>query len=199
MKPFIIILLSTLLPGCIPHTDNPITDPDKEQIDPLILGTWFWNEENESGYIHIGLDEKSKLLRVVMLDYDNNRELEVSEFSGYTSSLHGNNYLNLNWLRPVQDQISGYMLVKYTVTAEKLGIAMMDRGTAKTAVTGGLLQGTVDEDDMLSPIHITAGQNELQEFILRNDKALFPEMKTIQRLNLPISSSFNDTENYNGY
>ena len=81
--------------GCVPHSDNPLTPPGEEKLDSSVFGTWFWKNENESGYIHIGLDEKSKYLRLIMLELETDGELEVSEFSGHTSSLEGNTYFNL--------------------------------------------------------------------------------------------------------
>ena len=61
MRYFLLTFLILLLLGCVPGSDNPLTDPDKEKIDLSLLGTWYWKDENESGYIHIGLDEKTKL------------------------------------------------------------------------------------------------------------------------------------------
>jgi hypothetical protein len=88
-----VILVSLL--GCIPYSDNPLTAPDEQNIDSSIIGTWYWKEKDENGYIHIGIDEKSKLFRLVMLDFYKDGELEASEFSGHTYSLKVNRYLNL--------------------------------------------------------------------------------------------------------
>jgi hypothetical protein len=189
MRYFLITLLIIYLPGCIPYSDNPITDADKEQIDASILGTWFWKDENESGYIHIGRDEKSKLLRLIMLEFDRDGELEASEFSGHTSSLEGNKYLNLKWVRPAQDKITGYMFMKYVVSSDSLGIAFMDSGLVEKGIKDGALKGKVEKGNWSSSVRITEGQKKLQKFILRNDKTLFPEMKYLPKLKLPNHSS----------
>ena len=178
--PFSIIFVLS----CIPYSDNPLTAPGAEKVDSSLLGTWFWKEENGSGYIHIGLDRKSKLLRLLMLDFKSDGELEVSEFSGHTSSLDGNRYLNLKWLRPAQDEITGYMFVKYVVSPGFLGIALMDSEAAETAIKQGSLKGIVKEEDKSSSVRITEGQEKLQKFILRKDKELFPEMKYVKKLEL---------------
>ncbi|GMR08817.1 MAG: hypothetical protein BMS9Abin26_1824 [Gammaproteobacteria bacterium] len=185
MRYLLIILLTVFLVACVPSSDNPLTDPDKEQIDASILGTWYWTDNNETGYIHIGLDEKSRLLRVIMLDSDKDGELEVSEFSGHTSSLQGNYYLNLKWVRPAQDGITGYMFVKYIVKPDSLGIAIMNSEVAEKAIKEKALKGIVKKAKWFSSVRITAGQKRLQEFILRKDKELFPEMKFMSRLTLP--------------
>ena len=182
---FLIIVLS----GCVPYSDSPLTVPGKEQIDSSIFGTWFWKDENESGYIHIGLDEESKLLRLLMLEFERDGEIEVSEFSGHTSSLEGNTYLNLKWVRPAQDKITGYMFIKYVVSPGSLGIALMDSKVAETAIKKGSLKGKVKKDGGSSSVRITEGQKKLRKFILREDKELFPEIKYVKKLDLPNTRS----------
>ena len=171
--------------GCVPHSDSPLTAPGKEQIYSSIVGSWFWKNENESGYIHIGLDQESKLLRLLMLEFERDGELEVSEFSGHTSSLEGNKYLNLKWVRPVQDEITGYIFVKYIVSKGSLGIAFMDSEVAEKAIKYGSLKGKVKKGDWSSLVHITEEQKKLQQFILRKDEKLFSEMKYLPKLKLP--------------
>ena len=175
--------------SCIPYSDNPLTAPGEEPIDSSIFGTWFWKEENTSGYIHIGLDEVSKSLRLLMLEHKGDGELEVSEFSGHTSSLEGNRYLNLKWVRPTQNENTGYLFVKYVVGPASLGIALMDSDVAERAIKEGSIKGKLEEGDKSSSVHITEGQETLQKFILRNDKELFPEMKYLQKLELPNKRS----------
>ena len=185
MRYFLITFSIIFVLGCVPYSDNPLTDPSKDQIDSSILGTWFWKDENESGYIHIGLYEKSKLLRLIMLEFDRDGELEASEFSGHTSSLEGNKYLNLKWVRPAQDEITGYMFIKYMVRSGSLGIAFMDSEVAEKAIKRGSLKGKVKKVNWSSSIRITEGQKNLQEFILRKDKELFQEIKYFPKLELP--------------
>jgi len=177
---FVAIIVVSLL-GCVPYSDNPLTNPTEQNIDSSILGTWFWKAENESGYIHIGIDEKSKLLRLIMLDFDKDWELEASEFSGHTSSLEGNKYLNLS---PANEP-PGYIFVKYNVNQEVLGISMITTDAIEKGIDNGFLNGEVKKGKWSSSIHITEGQKELQQFILKNDKALFPETKYLQKLKMP--------------
>lgn len=187
MRNLLIILSLIFLLGCVPYSENPLTDFNEKDIDSLLLGTWFWNEPNESGYIHIGPNEKSKLLRVMMVDFDRDMELEVSEFSGHTSSVGGNKYLNLKRVRPAEDEISGYMFVKYAVSPDSLGIAFIDTGVVTKAIKAGTLRGEINKKDLTSSIRITAEQKKLREFIIQKDKELFPEIKSLPKLNLPGS------------
>lgn len=189
MRYLLLTLSIILIHGCVPGSDNPLTDANKEQIDSSALGTWFWKDEKESGYIHIGVDKRTNLLRIVMVEFDRDRKLKVSELVGHTSSLNGNNYLNLRWVRQDQAENAGYMFVKYTVNQNSLGIAFMSSGGIEKAIKAGSIKGKVNEGNLSSSVHITEGQSKLKEFILRNDKELFSEMKYLPKLKLPNQSS----------
>ena len=120
-----------------------------------------------------------------MLDFDKDGELEASEFSGHTSSLEGSKYLNLKWVRPVQNEITGYMFVKYKVSSESLGIAFIDKGVIEKAIEDGTLHGKLKKGNWFSMVRIIEGQKKLQEFILKKNKELFPEIKYLAKLKLP--------------
>ena len=177
-------LLLVLLTACVPYSNQPLTPPEKDTVDPAIFGTWFWNEGQETGYIHIGRDEESGLLLVMMLSFNSAMEMDVSELSGHTSTVNGSRYLNLRWVRPA-DEGAGYMFVKYQVSGEKLGISIMDDDPVEKAIEQGTLQGQVNREKWTSSAQITAEQADLQRFLLSHDKELFPEMKHIPRLTLP--------------
>jgi hypothetical protein len=182
MRYHFIVLSIFFVFGCVPYSDTPLSLPDKEQIDTSILGTWFWKDEKESGYIHIGLEEKTKLLRVVMVEYEKDGEIEVSEFSGHTSLLEGKRYLNLKWVRPIQDSVTGYMVIKYQVSPLSLGIALMDATAVETAIKSGSVKGKVVRGHMVRSISITEDQEKLRIFVLRGDAQLFPEMNFVKKL-----------------
>lgn len=182
MRNLLVALSFLLLAGCIPDAENPLTAPDKASLDHSLLGTWGWQEDDESGFIHIGLDERSRRLRVVMVDFDKEREIEISAFIGHTSSLDGKKYLNLKWDHPAQADIAGYIIVKYRVNSTSLGIALMDGNVVETAIESGSLDGSLEKGKASYQLHITAGQNRLRAFVVENDKALFPEMKYVRTL-----------------
>lgn len=182
MRYVTIIVMLMFLGGCVPYSENPLTDPNSEKIDSAILGTWFWNEESDSGFIHIGVNKETKLLQVMMIEQDKDGSIDVSELHGHTSSLDNNNYLNLKWIRPV-DEPRGYLLIKYSMQGERLAISLMDNEVVKNAIKEGSLKGTVGEGN------ITEEQKKLQEFVLKRDKELFQEKSYLNRLSLPQQSS----------
>jgi hypothetical protein len=63
-------IIGLLMGACIPYSVNSLTDPDKEKMDSFLCGSWYWRDENEAGFVHIGLEENSGLLHVIMLDRD---------------------------------------------------------------------------------------------------------------------------------
>jgi hypothetical protein len=190
MRYLLIAIILVSLLGCVPYSDNSLTDPGEQNIDSSILGTWFWKEENESGYIHIGLDEDSKRLRLVMAVFDRDGELDTSQFSGHTSSLDKNTYLNLC---PANDP-GGYMFVKYSVNHETLSISLMEADPVKKAITSGSLNGEVKKERWSSSIHITEEKKKLQQFVLRNDEALFQETKHLSKLKIPDNNTKRDRQ-----
>jgi hypothetical protein len=184
MRYLVSLLLCAFLVGCVPYSDNPLTDPDKQPIDTSIYGTWFWTDDNESGYIHFGLDAKTKLLTVAMVEFYRDGELRVSQLSGHTSLVNGNNYLNLKWVIPA-NETPGYLFVKYEVKADALEIQLIDPETVGTAIKDGLLKGEVTGENWFSSIHITESQEKLQKFVVEKDKALFENKSILHRLTLP--------------
>ena len=185
MRYFILLLSMLFLSGCIPYADHALTEPNKEQIDPSVIGTWFWKDNRESGYIHIGVDKKTDLLRLIMIEMKKDGRLKSTELSGHTSSLKGNKYLNLKWTHPEDDKSTGYMFMKYSVTSDGLGLGFMNGEVVEKAIEAGTLKGKVEKGKWLSSVYITEEPKKLRKFIIKNDKTLFPEMKYLPKLKLP--------------
>ena len=175
-----ITLLLALLSGCVPYSEYPLTAPREQTLDRSIFGAWSWRGTNESVYLHIGRDEDSGLLRVVMLDFDRESNLEVSEFSGHTSLLEDRRYLNLRW-NPPNRETSGYLFVKYTVSGDTLGISLLDRNTIETAIHNGELKGEIVKGRWVSSVTLTDIPENLRRFFGKHDDALFGEIKYLSK------------------
>jgi len=196
MRYLAILFMVIFLGGCVPYSDNPLTEPNCEKIDAAILGTWFWNEESDSGFIHIGLNKESKLLQVIMVEHDKDGTIDVSEFTGHTSSLGNNKYLNLKWVRPA-DEPKGYLLIKYSTEGESLAIFLLNAKVIENAIKEGSLKGTVGKEKYAYSLSITEEQKKLQQFVLKHDKELFQEKSNLNRLNLPQPNSKGTATNDN--
>lgn len=182
------VILAMVLAGCVPCSDNPLSDPGESGNDPALLGTWFWSEEGETGFIHIGTTRESKLLRLLMIDIKEDGKLNRSEFAGHSSFFKGNRYLNL---MPLDSEVecNGYWFVKYDFEGDALALFIMDVVVMERAVKSGQLAGEVKGSGDSSSMRITASQKELREFILSHDAELFPERKVLPPLKLQPQNS----------
>jgi hypothetical protein len=179
--------LVTLMWGCLPYSDNPLSDPFKEPLDRSICGTWFARDKEEVVYLHIGEDFESKLLRVIMIDVHGDQNMDVSQLIGHTTEIGGNKYLNLQWARPSSEP-AGFMFVKYTSDGDRLGIWVSNTSVLTDAVKKGRLKGSVDGKSSYADVRITENQDGLRRFVTVNDNELFDEMHFLKRLRLPDSS-----------
>jgi hypothetical protein len=177
------VWLAAVFSGCIPYSDNPLTAPDKQAPDAAILGTWFVHEEGETVYLHMGIDEKTKGLRVVMVEFDREGEVKTSELSGHTSQLQDKTYLNLRWVSPAESE-AGYLFVKYAVVGERIGIGLIRSDAVEKAIRKKGIQGIIDETQKPSSIRLTDSSEKLRAYCERHDAALFEELKWMNRLDL---------------
>jgi hypothetical protein len=183
---FMAVILALFLVGCVPCSENSLTSPGESRGDSELFGTWFWSEAGETGFIHIGKSWDSNLLRLLMVDIKEGGAMERSEFSAHLSFLEGNRYLNLKQVAP-KAECGGYLFVKYGFEGDALVLFPMDSAVVERAVKSGVLKGEVKKSGSSSMLRITAGQKELQAFVLSHDRELFPERKVLARLELPES------------
>ncbi|MBI5591580.1 MAG: hypothetical protein HY881_13980 [Deltaproteobacteria bacterium] len=193
-----LVWLATVLNGCIPYSDNPLTAPDKEGPDPAILGTWFVQEEGETVFLHMGVDEKTKGLRVVMVEFHKEGEVKTSELIGHTSRLENNTYMNLRWDRPADPEEAGYLFVKYQVAGERIGLGLVRSDAVEKAIREGRIRGRIKDKQTSASLRLTDSSEKLREFVQEHDAVLFEELKWMNRLDLskgPAGASIeNDRE-----
>jgi hypothetical protein len=175
--------LAVVLGGCIPYSDNPLTPPDKQAPDAAILGTWFVHEEGETVFLHMGIDEKSKGLRVVMVEFDRDGEVKTSELTGHTSRLQDKTYLNLRWDRPAESE-TGYLFVKYQILGERIGFGLIRSDAVEKAIRENGILGKIDETQKPAAIRLTDSSGKLRAYFQQHDAALFEELKWMNRLDL---------------
>jgi hypothetical protein len=183
-----LLLLIGLLGGCIPYSLHPLTEPGAEPLDRALFGSWYWSESGGHGYIHIGSEEDAAVLRLVMLSIDKEGELEASQFTGHTSSLGEQRYLNLKWLPPDPED-ADYLTLSYRIVDGRLGIALMDNDPVIAAIGEGNLAGTVTKEGWLTSVRVSAEPGDWRRFVAAQHEALFPEMQFLKRLRPPSESA----------
>lgn len=172
-------LLVSLL-GCIPVSQHPVTPHDATLMDTRLYGVWYWAEDNEYGHVHIGIDSDSGLLRLEMIDHRDDGRMSLSEYQGHSSQAGAHHYLNLREVKDC-DVNADYLIVKYVIDAQGLGIALMEDDILRKDIEQGSLAGTNDK----SSARITADSKTLQRYLQQKDSALFPRTAYLKRLPRP--------------
>ncbi|MBI3600984.1 MAG: hypothetical protein HY097_10150 [Nitrospinae bacterium] len=174
MKHLLIISAITffLISGCIPSSDNPLTEPILGNPGNELIGSWFWKDTDETGFLHIGKDQKKEFLNITMVAFKKDGEVEATEFIGHTSKLSSNNYLNLKWVKP-ENFIKGYLFIKYRVSGDKLEYSIIDSQAIIKGIKSGDLKGEVISKGKTDDIKIHEEQEKLREYVLKNDADLF--------------------------
>lgn len=184
----LLILALLTLAGCVAYSDQPLTDLGAQPIDTALIGSWSIVDQDESVYLHIGLDKDPRQLRVLMVETNKKRELGYAEFTGHNSRINGRQYLNLKSKDPA-DPAPGYLIMKYTVDGNALGLAFMHNKVAADAIARGKLKGETDPDDRFSAAHITESQKKLRRFVAKHDQELFGEMTYMSRVPTAVKRS----------
>ncbi len=193
MRYLLWVCLAAVLNGCIPYSDNPLTAQDNQVPDPAILGTWFIHEEGETVFLHIGIDAKTKGLRVAMVEFQKDGEVKTSELIGYTSRLENHTYINLRWDQP-SDSEAGYLFIKYQVVGERIGLGLIRSEAVEKAIKEGLIKGKVDETQKFKSAQLTDSSEQLREFVEKHDAELFEQFQWMNRLDFSKSHAGASTE-----
>ncbi len=181
MKSMILVAGMALLLGCIPYSEKPLSMPGQEGLDKRLYGSWWWKEGNEIGFLLFGLDDKSTLMRIMMVGIGKDDELDYSVFSAHRTRIGENDYLNVKQIDP-KDESSGYMFVKYRVTEDSLGISIIGSKTMEKAVETGRLKGTIEQGKWATSITLQDEPATLRSFVKKHDKDLFQDMQYLPRL-----------------
>lgn len=180
-----LVVVVVLLSACVPTSEHALTAPGEQALDAKLIGTWYWTEPNETGYVHIGRNEQADELRVMMVEWNADGVMKLSGLHGHNSTVGDHTYLNLKWSDTKESAEDGYLFVKYTLTDDRLGIAVIRQTTVEQAVSDGALAGNIEQRKWFSTVHLSASQRHLQAFVQDNDKALFEDMHYLYRLPAP--------------
>jgi len=179
-----LVCLFLWIPGCVPVSEHPLTDPSSGEKDPGLMGDWFHREGTEVIFLHVGFVKEPGLLRLVMIEYERQGVLKDSEWAGHVSRLDTNRYLNLRPVRPEPDT-PGYLIVKYRIEGDRLCISLACEKAFEDAIHAGHLRGAVKKEKLSSTVRITEKPEGLRRFVRENDRRLFPEEACLSRLTLP--------------
>ncbi|MEA1915249.1 MAG: hypothetical protein U9N30_08020 [Campylobacterota bacterium] len=173
MRYIFIVFVLFFLSGCLSYSKNPLTKLDDQKIDTKLYGTWYYKDGGgEIGYVHIGLDRKSKQLKIVMTSLNEKGAISSNEFIGHTSVFEDSSYLNLKWVNPQPNQ-NGYMVQKYVLNDNMLDILFLNSKMIIKAIEDEQIHGTVDKSQRRPIITIQEDSEILKDYVIKRDKDLF--------------------------
>ena len=176
-----LVLLTTLLAGCIPYSDFPLTAPETARDDPAIIGDWYAEENGERSIFRISKGEQTGTILVTSEKTDGQDPGELSRLRGHLSIIDGRRYMNILSDDP-DEEIPGYMFVRYSVDDGRLGIAINDPDRLFEFVETGRLEGEVIRHEWSRSLHITASIEKLRRFVSEHDAEIFMETRYLERL-----------------
>jgi hypothetical protein len=168
----VLIAFLILLGGCVTTFEHPLTDPGAHTQDKTLLGTWIGTNDDETMFIHIGKDEDTQTLLIVLTEMKDNGEIDLSTLAGHASILQSGRYLNLKWILPEKNQTKGYLLIKYAVKDGNLHLYAADDTVIETDIKKGLLKGEIRK---AKAAYVTENSKRLVQYVSKNDSRLFPE------------------------
>ncbi len=181
-------LLFLLLTGC-PESKFPLSDPDKNEIDQSLVGTWVSSEKQENGHasntrvisIEDGLPKgvlqlketgtQARTFYLIPTVVDDVRYYSMPRFDEKWKP-------EMGW-KP--ELIKGYIILKYKVKGDKLIEYLPGKeadGRLATAVKNGDIRGRIEGDDksLGGPnIVITEPTEGLRKYVQDNDSWIYTE------------------------
>ena len=181
----LVLFFSFFFTGCVSHFANPLTKVGEQKLDASIFGTWYWNKDRESGYIHIGEDKAPGLLKIAMVEFDSENKMKISQWSGHTSVFSDTKYLNLKWIYPEDQKHEGYLIFKYETKKDEFGLYFIKDSLIESAVKDKALEGKIVGEGSSSSAWVTQDQDKLVQYILKNHKTLYDDLTVFPKLTLP--------------
>jgi len=170
------------LSGCVPESDNPISDPRTAQWDQGLTGTWAGRVRDSGAavWLHIAPDRDSPA-DVSMILTEEGKGMELFFYRMHPSSVGPYRFMNLKPDIPrtleCRKEQSGsgtqeaatYLVAKYEITPEgTLKVWLMTRELARYVETGQI-RGEVKRDKYTTETRITDTGENLAKFLKDTD------------------------------
>jgi len=195
-----VMLLLLSQTSCV-YSVNPLTDPEKCNIDERLIGVWKEAGKDDVSYVFIGRpwDVKGRpdgLMVMHSTTFNADHELNWIETPSYFFSVKvgEGQYLQCVKLSSSKKLTEWdgagkrlYQFWKYQIVADRLTLWMMDQDAAKKAIEDGVLKGTVQKKktNITPEVTLTEPTEGLRRYLASDrSKALFPEQTkiTLQRV-----------------
>jgi hypothetical protein len=133
----VLLTITCCLSGCAPVFLNPISEPDRAELDKRLLGRWKGTDkENKNDYI---LFEASSNTQMNVSLFDDKEPNPKPMFRMFSSKVGSRYYMNLGFID--EDTSKGYLLARYELEGTTLTVWLLDEDKVKAAIERGLLKG----------------------------------------------------------
>lgn len=179
-KLFAVLVAVLVLGGCVIESKKPLTQIGSEKLDSSIIGTWYWNQPNETGYVHIGLDSEQRY-KIVMVETNGSGDIKTREFLAHSSILKTGRYLNV--VSQEKSSSKAFLFIRYEVSKEGLNLFLPDSSVFEKAVESKMLKAQFLKGKNKGIVLLDSSKN-LANFVVENDAQLFPEGSLLHRIKL---------------
>jgi len=178
MRRIVLLYLSCLLLSACIGSENPLSQPGEYENDPRLTGTWFIQNKDGSGYIHISRGKEDGWMDIATIGFEDVRGLDVDFCKGFATHLKNGKFLNVqcrsNLEKEPGDKYSDFQILNYDISNEnELRLMALNGNYVQKNIKEGHLKGRMFKYS----IKITASTQNLVKFIQKSDiDQLFKEI-----------------------
>ncbi len=185
--------ICSLFAGCIPESEQPLSDISEAQQDAALHGVWTLTDERGNvQYLHIGAEAEmplgstaaepeAGLMRfwLVTLEANTGRVAKPFGMRFFATQIGDDSYANA--VMPFENQPqtadTTYWFIKYEVDGDDLKLWGINQDAVAGAIDVGQLQGTVErEDGRVQKVLLTDSSERIAAYLRDGgDAALFPD------------------------
>ena len=174
----VLLFLSCLLLHACIESETPLSRPGEFKNDSRLSGTWFTQNKDGTGYIHISSSKKDGWIDIATVAFDDKKGLDVDFCKGFTTPLKNGKFLNVrcrsNLEEELSEKYSEYQILDYDISSEN---ELRLRGWNGNYVQKNIKEGHIKGRKVKYFTTITDSTPNLVKFIEKSDiDRLFKEM-----------------------
>jgi|GEM_PF-5846042 len=190
MRTILVLLSLVLFAGCI-DSENPITPARPGSLDPRLLGTWYWKDKDDAGFLHIGKSDTPEYITIIVIEDRKDGLLSMDQYRAHGSRIGSATYLNIHQSGSKKEKTK-YIFVKYRIDKDMLLYSFADHRVKEHDIRATTIKGVLTNNHEViaadNAAVMTAGSEEIVRYLKKHDKRVFREFRGIVRAMLPDRS-----------
>ena len=182
LSTFCLLILMLLLNACVLSSKQPLSEEAQASWDKRLLGVWYWQEDNEIVYLHIGQLKDSNGLRVILVEHQKSG-IKQAEYRGHVTQLQIGQILNLRGLK--KGKYSDWLFARYTISSDgslSLSFALPKAGIKP--ITTGQLKGKINKGQFLTSVTLNDEGSKIRTFFEQASDLFAKQGMTFRRISL---------------